>query len=274
MTNKELYEEGKKRIGGDEADSEAMLLFEYALSTDRNILFLHPDNEVPFQKCEKFFGLTDKRIKGEPVQYITGSAFFYGNEFEVNKDVLIPRFDTEVLVENVLKKIGDRKSLIDICTGSGCIAVTIKLNKKDVSVSASDISPLALNVAKRNAIKYNSDIEFIESDMFENIDKTYDVLVSNPPYIETKVCESLDEKVKDFEPRLALDGGEDGLDFYRILAKEGKKHLNKNGLIMLEIGYDQGESTYNLFKENGYEDIEIIKDLSGNDRVLSAVFGG
>ena len=163
---------------------------------------------------------------------------------------------------------------MDLCTGSGCIALCVKHEREDITVSASDISKDALNVAKKNSENLGLKINLIHSDLFSNIDDRFDIIVSNPPYIPTNVIRGLDEKVKDFEPEGALDGGEDALDFYRTIAKEAVRFLKGESLLIMEIGYDQGESVSGILSENGYKNIKVIKDLNSLDRVVSAVFGG
>lgn len=193
----------------------------------------------------------------EPLQYLLGVAYFYNSEFKVDKRVLIPRFDTEILVERALKEIGDREvKVLDMCTGSGAIAITVALNSKAV-VSASDVSLDALNVALINAVEKGASVEFIESNLFENIKDKYDFILINPPYIPSSVVETLEQEVKDYEPRLALDGGEDGMDIYRKIASEYKNYLNENGTLMLEIGVGQREQIEELFGA-----VEFVKDYN------------
>jgi len=196
-----------------------------------------------------------------------------GLSFRVNESVLIPRQDTERLVEEVLKVCKD-KDILELCTGSGCIIVSLaKLGdiKKAVAV---DISSDAIKVAEENANANEALITYIQSDMFSNVSGTYDVIVSNPPYIESEVVEGLMPEVKDHEPRIALDGDADGLKFYRILAKESGRFLNKNGKIYLEIGYNQAASVSELLSQNGFAQINVVKDYAGLDRVVSAVYEG
>ncbi len=274
MTYKEAYDKGRKSIISDEADSEAALLLEYVCNTGREDLFAHPERELDENEEREFFGLVERRNSGEPVQYITGRAYFYGLEFFVDKSVLVPRFDTEVLVYETIKRAKKNASLLDLCTGSGCIALAIKNERADINVTASDISFAALDTAEKNMKKLSLDVSFVKSDLFENIVGKFDIIVSNPPYIPTKVIEDLDEKVKDFEPFGALDGGDDGLGFYRRIIKEAANYLTDDARLVMEIGYDQAEAVSGLLRDNGYEKIETIKDLNGLDRVVSAVFGG
>lgn len=274
MTYREAYDKGRKSIVSDEADTEAALLLEHVMNTERGDLFAHPDRILSDDEEKTYFGLIERRNTGEPVQYITGKTYLYGLEFFCDRSVLIPRFDTEVLIEETIKKAPKDSELLDLCTGSGCIALCVKHEREDITVSASDISKDALNVAKKNSENLGLKINLIHSDLFSNIDDRFDIIVSNPPYIPTNVIKGLDEKVKDFEPEGALDGGEDGLDFYRIIAKEAVRFLKGKSFLIMEIGYDQGESVSGILSENGYKDIKVIKDLNGLDRVVSAVFGG
>ncbi|MCR4647696.1 MAG: peptide chain release factor N(5)-glutamine methyltransferase [Lachnospiraceae bacterium] len=274
MIYREAYEKGKSIIVSAEPEQDTLILLEYVMGTDRNDLFLHPDREIDPASQKRFFEFIERRNTGEPVQYITGRTFFYGLEFKCRKGVLIPRFDTEILVEEVLKKVKEGSRVLDMCTGTGCIALSIKNMRKDLDVAGSDIDDTALETAMENRDNLSLDVNFVKSNLFENIEGKFDCLVSNPPYIERNVIKSLESTVKDFEPERALDGGEDGLDFYRKIIKDAKEYLNENAFIFFEIGYDQGKSVPDILSENGYKDIKVIKDLNGLDRVVHAVFGG
>ena len=274
MTYREAYDEGRKHIVSDEADTECAILLEYVMGTVRNDLFAHPERMLSKEEEDKYFSFIERRNSGEPVQYITGRTCLYGLEFFCNPSVLIPRFDTEVLIEEIIKKAPKNAKLLDLCTGSGCIALSVKHERDDLSVFASDISKEALATARKNKENLSLDVTFIESDMFENINERFDMIVSNPPYIPRKVIEGLDDAVKKYEPYNALCGGEDGLDFYRIIADKSKGYLKCDASLMMEIGFDQGESVSALLRENGYEDIKVIKDLNGLDRVVTAVLKG
>ncbi len=214
--------------------------------------------------------------KGEPIQYVTGTWEFMGRPFIVTPDVLIPRADTEILCEhalNYIKGLDRSVSVLDLCTGSGCIGISIACLAKNSSVTCADISQNALCIAKRNAQLNNVNIETILSDMLENCG-VYDVITSNPPYIPSKTIDELEKEVKDHEPHMALDGGCDGLDFYRIIARDAKKHIFCGGRLFVEIGYDQRESVKTLFSDAGYVNIECVKDYGGNDRVIICEYRG
>lgn len=212
---------------------------------------------------------------GEPLQYVIGKWEFMGRTFIVTPDVLIPRPDTEILCEcaaNYIKGRSGNVAVLDLCTGSGCIGISIACEAKNSTVSCEDISKAALKIAEENARLNGAKINFILSDMFENCG-TYDVIVSNPPYIPTKTIDELASTVKNFEPHIALDGGEDGLDFYRIIAKNAKKHMTCGGKLFLEIGCDQRESVSRIFADNGYCDTQVVRDYGSNDRVIICGYG-
>ncbi len=273
MTYRELLRKGQLELTGmAEAKVDAMLLFEYVTGFDRMKLITDGGLECSLEVETSYLSLIKKRKEHVPVQYIMGYTYFYGRRFYVTKDVLIPRFDTEILVSSALDCMDGREKILDMCTGSGCIAITVALEKSNTCVTAADISMAALEVAKANASKLMANVTFVQSDLFEHIDSRYDMIISNPPYIESVVIESLDPAVKDMEPRLALDGGIDGLDIYRRLVFDATSHLEDDGILILEIGYNQGEALSALLTENGFEDIEVIKDLAGLDRVVKGVY--
>ncbi|MBQ2401319.1 MAG: peptide chain release factor N(5)-glutamine methyltransferase, partial [Lachnospiraceae bacterium] len=215
----------------------------------------------------------ERRKNREPLQHILGTQEFMGLEFYVNRHTLIPRQDTETLVELVLADHKEKDiKLLDMCTGSGCIAISLAVHGGYQYVEAADISTEALKVAEKNAEKLLQDpIRFRHSDLFgafdPNADK-FDIIVSNPPYIPSDVIEELEPEVRDFEPRSALDGTEDGLFFYEKLAEECGRFLKENGSVYFEIGHDQGEAVENLLRTHGFKDTKTIKDLAGNDRVV------
>ena len=255
----------------DDAIYKANKLLQYILKI-KKIDFILKENEYVDIKIEKkYIELLDELIKGKPLQYITHSQEFMKLNFFVDENVLIPQPDTEILVEKALELIKDSKnmSILDLCTGSGAIAISIKKYMNNVNMYASDISKKALNIARLNAKNNDTEIQFIESNMFENIKNLkFDIIVSNPPYIETDDIINLPKDVQN-EPILALDGGLDGLTYYKIIRDNGYSFLKNNGKILIEIGYNQNNRVVNLFKENrNYKNIEIYKDLSNIDRVI------
>jgi len=255
-----------------EYDIKAILTDTFGL--DLNKFILDMDNEFePDKDLEaKYLSRIEKRKMHIPLQYIINKQNFYGLDFYVDESVLIPRYDTENIVDRIVKDCKENKylSVLDLCTGSGCIAVCLKKNGFE-KVYAADISDKALAVAKHNAKLNNADIIFLQSDLYENFPKEIrvDIIVSNPPYISTDKIAELETQVKDFEPKLALDGGKDGLDFYKKILKLSKDFINKSGRLYLEIGYDQAKEVVDLAKKEGYYNIQIIKDLSGRDRGIS-----
>ena len=274
MKIKELKRIGIKKLEDNNIDDvmfKADKLLQYVLNMNKTDLLINENNLVDANLEEKYLVLIDEIIQGKPLQYITNSQEFMKLNFYVDENVLIPQPDTEILVEKAIDIIKKSKniSILDLCTGSGAIAVSIKKYMGNATVYALDISKKALEIAKLNAKNNDTDIHFIESDMFENIKNIeFDLIVSNPPYIETKELKRLPKDVQN-EPRLALDGGEDGLTYYRIIRDEGYKFLKNNGVILLEIGYNQNKTVVDLFKENNnYKNIEIYKDLSNIDRVI------
>lgn len=233
-------------------------------------------SELPFikefsnEELKKINDAVDKRLKHIPLAYIFGKTNFFGYDFFVSSDVLIPRLDTEILVETIIEEIKNRKestSVLDIGTGSGAIAITV-CKETGANVTAVDISEKALDIAKKNANLNNVSVKFIQSDLFSNIsDLKVDIIVSNPPYIESCEIDGLMPEVKDYEPILALDGGESGLDFYERIINDADKHLNSRGKLFFEIGYNQGESVSNLMKQK-FKNVKVIKDYLGNDRIV------
>lgn len=251
---------------------QAKIVLASVLKKEKEYILINKNEVLKNEVYNEFIVKTQKLQNGVPLQYITNVQEFMGMEFFVDENVLIPRPDTEILVEDVLSIIGKQENLsvLDMCTGSGAIAVSIAKNTNNCKVYAVDISKNALEVAKKNAIKNEVDekIEFINSNMFENIDinKKFDIIVSNPPYIETDTIKQLDIQVQN-EPKIALDGGFDGLYFYRNILANSKKYLKENGTIAMEIGYNQRKSVTDLFRTQ-YKNIYCKKDLAGNDRVI------
>ncbi len=256
-----------------DAELDAWYLLEHVTGLRRVDYMIRAKEDMPIESYEYYQRLLKKRALHIPLQYLTGSQEFMGLSFRVNESVLIPRQDTERLVEEVLK-VSKNKEILELCTGSGCIIVSLAKFGDLKKAVAVDISEEAITVAKENARANEVLVSYFPSDMFSNISGTYDVIVSNPPYIESEVIEGLMPEVKDYEPRLALDGDVDGLKFYRILAKESRRFLNTNGRIYLEIGCNQAASVSDLLSQNGFTQINVVKDYSGLDRVVSAVYEG
>lgn len=264
----------------EDASFKAEILLQYILNMNKTEIIINSEKEVQHDLEQKYIAYLDEVIAGKPIQYITHKQEFMGLNFYVDESVLIPQPDTEILVEETIrtvtannKLLGQNIKILDLCTGSGAIAISLEnylKNKFETEIIASDVSKKAIDVAKRNARENNAKVKFIISDMFENIkENNFDIIVSNPPYIEKATIITLSKEVQN-EPHLALDGGIDGLDFYRIIAKEGYKHLKSGGYILVEIGYNQKESVSNIFKEytDQYIEVNCIKDLNGQDRVI------
>lgn len=279
MTILELKKYGKQELSKnniDDIDIKINCLLKFVLRLDSNQIILKLSESVSERNEMQFEKYINELIKGVPLQYITNNQEFMGMNFYVDENVLIPRPDTEILVEEVIKesKIKQKKlQILDMCTGSGAIAISLAKYIENCSVIAVDISELALKIARKNAKinKVLEKIEFIQSNMFENIkNRKFDILVSNPPYIETNVIENLNKDVKN-EPIIALDGGKDGLEFYREIANNIKNELNINGILFLEIGYNQKNTVKEILKKcNIFKTIECKKDYSNNDRVIIA----
>ena len=277
MVIKELLKattENLRKNGNDNPVFEAHQLVRHITGLSATDLVLSHDKKIPSEYIERLNELTDRRIKGEPLQYILGTQEFMSLEFKVTPDVLIPRADTETLVEYVIEKTKNKGfSLLDIGTGTGCIPLSIAFYNKNAFVRGIDINENAIGISKENAnnLKLTERADFKICDILTGCpDGKYDVITSNPPYIESDVIETLQIEVKDFEPRLALDGGAGGLDFYRRICDISPTLLSKNGLLVFEIGYNQGQAVSDLMKKD-FENIEIIKDLCGNDRVVSGI---
>lgn len=271
----EVLNEGKKILKQNNIDiSEARLLLAFVLDID--VAMLVTKTYCDNASKEKFMECIQKRCEGIPFAYITGKQEFMKLSFKVTPDVLIPRPDTEILVENVIKIVKSNQekkyNILDMCSGSGCIGISLNKYLDNVKVTGADISKNALEIARYNNIVHNTNVEFINSDLFENIaDRVFDIIVSNPPYIPTNDIKNLQKEVLN-EPTLALDGGQDGLDIYRKIVLSAKKHLEDGGYLVFEIGYDQAKQVCDILKIEGYEDIKVIKDLSNNDRVIICRF--
>lgn len=279
MTYQEANQKGRTILTEhqiEDASVDAWLLMEFVTGMSRTRFFVDGMSQMKSEEEERYFQLIEKRAGRIPLQHLTGVQEFMGFEFMVNEHVLVPRQDTELLVLEAEKQLrsssGENLEVLDMCTGSGCIAISLKARNPQIQCIAADISEKALEMAKKNAEKMQSEIVFVHTDMFSNITGTFDMIVSNPPYIPTKVIESLEEEVRLYDPFSALDGKEDGLYFYRILAKESPHFLKDGGWIYMEIGHDQSASVEALLKEAGFEEIRTEKDLAGLDRVVCGVY--
>lgn len=256
--------------------TDAKMLLQWVCKIDATFYYMHQDDEMSEDDKTQYRIALSKRVEHIPLQYILGEQYFCGFPFKVNSAVLIPRLDTEVLVEEVLKGLKaepevQNPEVLDLCTGSGCIIVALKKLCPSITAYASDVSKAALLVAKENAKLNHADVEFVCGNLFDKWkDKRFDVIVSNPPYIPGEVIEKLDVEVKSFEPYDALYGGEDGLDFYRLIIDQAKDYLKPTGKIAFEIGHDQGESVPKLLMEAGYQNVEVKRDLAGLCRVVTA----
>ena len=265
--------ESLQAAGVPEAALQAQQLLWYVCGMTPADWLMRREDTMPAEEWERYCELAEKRLARVPLQHLTGEQEFMGLPFRVTPDVLIPRQDTEHLVEEALACCEGRR-VLDMCTGSGCIAISIARLGKPASVTGADISEAALAVAGDNAARLGADVVWVKSDMFAGIDGEFDVIVSNPPYIPPEQIEGLEPEVKDHEPRLALYGGEDGLDYYRTLVTEGAKHLRpaadgeEGGILIVEIGFDQGVSVPALFREAGFTGVRVRKDYAGLDRVV------
>ena len=271
---RDCYETGWKRLleaGIEEAALDARLLLEEICGTDRNTLLVHGDQEVNERERQAYEEVIARRSQRIPLQQITGSQEFMGLTFQVNEHVLVPRQDTEILVEEVLRELQDGMRVLDLCTGSGCILISLLHYSNYCQGVGTDISREALEVARKNGaalLGTNKEYTFAESDLFERVEGKYDIIVSNPPYIRQKEIEGLMPEVRDHEPRQALDGGEDGLDFYRRIVTESPAYLNGGGRLYLEIGCDQGDAVQELLLQRGFREVNVVQDYAGLDRVV------
>lgn len=271
MTYREAVEFGTKCLtdaGVPDAALDAWYLLQMVCKIERSYYYVHGEEDITQDAQKEYEIAVQKRAEHIPLQYIIGEQEFMGLRFKVNSNVLIPRQDTETLVEQVLKIVKPGMKVLDLCTGSGCVLISVLKNAPELTGMGSDISKTALLVAKENAKLHEVDAEWVRSDLFDNITETFDVIMANPPYIPTGEILSLMPEVRDFEPENALDGGADGLDFYRKIAGQVKDYLNPGGYVYMEIGYDQGEAVSELMRNAGFIEVEVIKDLARNDRVV------
>ncbi len=306
MTYGELYRRGRDALeaaGVPEAELDARLLLEWVCGTDRSDLLAHGDRERSAGEQEEYERLIAGRKGRIPLQHLTGVQAFMGLEFAVDGHVLVPRQDTEVLVEEALRNLHDGMRILDMCTGSGCILISLLHYSNDCRGVGADISGEALAVARGNAERLlgasactwmrdgtevldgcgaddppcaedrQGRISFIESDLFHGIEGRFDIIVSNPPYIRSGEIPGLMPEVREHEPVLALDGGEDGLAFYRRIVEGCRAHLCGGGMLFLEIGYDQGEAVSGLLEEAGFLEVAVVKDYAGLDRVVCGTLG-
>ncbi len=274
MTYRECYECGRRTLGDagiSEAGLDARLLLEHVCHTDRNTLLAHGDREVTLEERDSYMDLVRQRGSHIPLQHLTGVQEFMGLSFQVSGQVLIPRQDTEILVEEVLREVQDGMRILDLCTGSGCILISLLKYTNGCAGLGVDNSEDALRIAGDNAariLRPDAKIKFLQSDLFEKVTGQYEFIVSNPPYIRRGEIAALMPEVRDHEPKAALDGGEDGLDFYRRIAVESREYLVGGGMLYFEIGYDQAQEVTALMEQAGFMEIHVVKDYAGLDRVV------
>lgn len=267
----ELLDQAKKKLRQEnivEAETDAWILFEECFGLSRASYFMRQTEYPPAEKEEQYAQWLKLRLQHIPVQHLTGYQEFMGYRFFVNDQVLVPRQDTELLVEKALNQ--QVQTVLDLCTGSGCIGISLKLQRPELSVTASDISPAALKVAEKNAKRLKADLLLVQSDLYENLAGRFDMIVSNPPYIELEELAALAPEVREHEPHLALCGGRDGLDYYRRIIEKAGEHLEKNGILLMEIGCGQAQAVCKLCQNAGYAKTEVFQDYAGLDRVVYA----
>lgn len=271
MTIDEAVQEAKKSLaaaGVPDYPSDALLLLQSVCGISRAKYYACGDEEMPGAK--RYLETVRMRARRIPLQQITGEQYFCGLRFRVTEDVLCPRQETELLVEEAGKLLGKGDLFLDLCTGSGCIAVSLLTMEPELNGIAADLSEKALAVARENAVLHHVEdrLVFRCADLFDGCGETVDLIVSNPPYIATAAIDSLMEEVRDHEPRMALDGGADGLDFYRRILQGAGAHLKDGGYLIVEIGYDQGDAVRSMFDDCGYESVRVIRDLAGLNRIV------
>ena len=278
MTYAALLTQGKsvlKSAGIADFEVDAWLILSHVTHFDRADFYMYAQDNVPSAIIDEFNNLIDIRTTRKPLQYMLGTTSFMGYDFYVKEGVLIPRPDTEVLCEQALKVIKDNDRVLDMCTGSGCIIISVTKKAMENGVDGlvaigADVSDEAIELSTRNAAYNETTVEIIKSDLFENISGKFNVILSNPPYIVSDEIDGLMPEVRDYEPHLALDGGDDGLDYYRRLSTDAKDYLIDGGHILFEIGFEQGAAVKDIMISNGYKEVEVIKDYAGNDRVVKA----
>lgn len=256
----------------NEAEAEAKHALSAIIGCDISDLYLKGTEQVTDNQQFRMNELLKEREKGTPLAYILNERWFMGLRFYVDENVLIPRQETELLAETAIQlmRFKSYSTVLDLCTGSGCVAISIAKYSR-AAVSAADISSAALDVAKKNARDLGVNIRLIEGDLFENIPERFDIITANPPYIAQNVYEGLMREVREHEPRLALVAPDNGLAFYRRIAAQAGAHMNNGGTLLMEIGDEQGEAVSRILKDAGFRDVRITKDYSGNDRLASAV---
>ncbi len=277
MEYETLYRLGIKQLKEahiEEAELDARLLLEEICGTNRNYLLVHGKEPVTEEQYRCYVNYIEERSHHVPLQHILGYQEFMGLHFSVTPDVLIPRQDTETLVEEVMRNLHDGMHILDMCTGSGCILLSLLKYSNDCVGIGVDLSEKALLVAEGNARALGLRADFVQSNLFENVTGRYEFIVSNPPYIPSRVIPTLMEEVREHDPFIALDGKEDGLYFYREIIRQAGEYLYPGGMLFFEIGCGQAADVSEFMKKAGYKEVTVCKDLSGLDRVVSGIYGG
>lgn len=274
MTYRQLYDYGVTQLTDaciEEAALDARILLEYICHTDRNALLVYGNTERSIEEEDAYKKVISKRSERIPLQHITGEQAFMGLRFQVNEHTLIPRQDTEILVEQAGKHLKSDMRILDMCTGSGCILLSLLKYYHGCTGVGVDLSEKALEIAKTNAQSLEINADFVQSDLFANVEGKFDMIVSNPPYIKTAVIETLMPEVREHEPMQALDGFEDGLYFYKKIVEAAKDFLYNGSWLLFEIGYDQAQEVSELMEKAGFQQIEVIKDYAGLNRVVKGL---